>query len=715
MTKPYKIVTLKDAFPDYPGGAEAFLPEHGDFVNKPKDAFVIVVEADFISDMTGAFSHEDILGSLPDLPEGGVFNAILFKKDLHIPNACYLDYDMDHSPSLIVEGNLTAKTLNLAGGQTHIKGDCTLSDVLYGHYNHGSLTVDGTTTAPLIIASDYSMTFNGKVNAEHVMRDGSAFKMNEPTFNISALGFKLKFNLPKPTRKILDIDADHAQIEKILDALFLTHRGLDDENINTALNKGESLYFSPSQPRKLNTFLPEATVQKIKTYETAHQAGETIYSVDFTGCYLKEVPAEIRAYAQLESLILLNNQIDTLPDWVQHFTQLKHLNVSTNSALASLRLSAKQTAQLKTLNISETLITDFDITDGNTQMLQLLEFRFGHKCFEENDAIGHFAANFNWQRMPNLQHLHMDDIGWWWPWGADFAFYGCSQLTYLQLGYIVDGEMGNNLAKLQKLEFFGFMTGFQSDGNYEGLINFNTLKGLPNLQVFNMEQNGKMVNMTNIRALRAALPHIYICAPNFYNNLNLMSLDAPQASEMAKIYASVDLTRDDSIEADVPEDMPIQLKYKSWLSSYGAHQPSLKTVQNAFDETLASRQTISPHLFEEVITASLKYVRDCIYDIEDRQMRQPLFVVLSEMVEKLLPITPKPASWTHLLPYGTYQLWELVNASHIWFLLRRADATAEHLQQAKTLLAICRPIGQRKRSEEFEELHEIVLASIGKP
>ncbi|MBC7755093.1 MAG: hypothetical protein H7Z20_00315 [Bdellovibrio sp.] len=198
---PYKIISLDKAFHDYPGGAEAFLPEHGDFVNKPKDAFVIVVEDDFISDMTGAFSHEDMVGSLPDLPEGGVFSAILFKKDLHIPNACYLDYDMDYSPSLIVEGNLTAKTLNLAGGQTHVYGDCTVSEVLYGHYNHGSLIVDGTTIAPLIIAFDYSMTFNGKVHAEHVIGDGSAFTMGEPSFTINALGFKLNVKLPKANIK----------------------------------------------------------------------------------------------------------------------------------------------------------------------------------------------------------------------------------------------------------------------------------------------------------------------------------------------------------------------------------------------------------------------------------------------------------------------------------------------------------------------------------
>ncbi len=437
--------------------------------------------------------------------------------------------------------------------------------------------------------------------------------------------------------------------------------------------------------------------------------------MDFTGCYLKEVPLEVKAYTQLETLILWNNQIDSLPDWLQTLTALKHLNVSCNSGLASLSLSAKQTAQLETLQIHDTLITDLTITDGDTQMLKLYEFRFGTKCYEDNDAIGRFAANFNWRRIPNLQHLHMDDTGWWWTWETDFAFYQCHQLTYLQLGYLPDGEMGSNLSQLQKLEFYGFVTGFQSDGNYEGIINYDTLKSLPHLQVFNMQQNGKMVSMDNIRALRAALPHVYICAPNLYNSLSSTSL-GNHSAEMSNLYDSLGLTRDDeNIDADVPEDLAIQLKYKDWLNSYGAHKPALETVLAAFNETLACRLNISPHLFESVMASSLKYVRDCIYDIEDRQMRQPLFVVLSEMVEKLLPIIPKPASWTHLLPFDTFNLWELVYASQIWYALRRADSTAKHLQQAKTLLAICRPIGQCKRSEEFEELHAILLELGVKP
>lgn len=705
---PYKIIPLAEAFPDYPGGAEAFLPDHGDFVSKPKDAFVILVQDDFISDMAGAFSHEDLLGTLTYPSNDAIFSAILFKKDLHIPNAVYLDYNTDYSPALIVEGNLTAKTLNLAGGQTHIKGDCTLSEVLYGHYNHGSLIVDGTTTAPLIIASDYSMTFNGKVHAEHVIRDGSAFKMNEPTFNISALGFKLKFKLPKLARKILDFDADRAQITKILDPLFLTYASFDDENINTALNKGESLYVSAKTPRKPDAYMSDQVLEKIKAYETAHAKGEAILRVDLTGCYLKQVPEELSTYTALNTLILWNNSIETLPAWLPTLSALRHLNLSCNSGLSELSLSPQQMAQLETLNIADTLITSLD--SQHAALPSLIEFSFGKKLYEENQLIGRYGLDFDWSRTPNLQHLHIDAIGWWWPWNDDFGFYQCQKLSYLQLGYVVNGDMGEHLCKLQNLEFYGFVTGFQSDGDYEGIINVKSLKRLPKLQVLNMEQNGKMVNMDNIRAIRAALPQVYVCAPNLYNNLSLINVDSQHSAEMSDIYAQVGLTRDDDkIKADVPEDLAIQLKYKAWLSSYGSHKPTLETVLAAFDEALNNRLSISPHLFEEVMTSSLKFVRNSIYDIEDRSLRQPLFVVLNSLVEKLMPIMPKPASWTHLLPFTTYQIWELVFVSKIWYLLRRADRSPQHLAEAIVLLAICLPIEAKKNGSEFKELGEVLL------
>lgn len=680
---PYKIIPLAQAFADYPGGAAAFLPDHGDFVSQPKDAFVILVAENFISDMAGAFSHEDLLGALTYPSEDAIFSAILFKKDLHIPNACYLDYDTDYSPALIVEGNLTAKTLNLAGGQTHIYGDCTVNEVLYGHYNHGSLIVDGTTTAPLIIATDYSMTFNGAVKAEYVMSSGSAFQMNEPSFKISVLGLNLK--LPALKKRFLDVREDFEQIAKIIDETFLRHEDFDDENINIALNKGDSLFKTKSKSLKRDDYLPAFVLDKLKALNAQIANGEVITTLNFTGCQLKDLPDELRSFTQAQQLIFWNNDLQKLPTWFSEYSALRHLNVSCNSGLTDLMLSPQQMAQLESLNMVETRIAA--ITDNETALPNLTELRFG---FKWEESLGHFAIDFDWSRTPNLQHLHMEETGWFWAWSDNFSYYQLSHLTYLHHGYVVDGAMGEYLSQLQQLEYYGFITGFKSESNYEAAINLNTLKSLPNLQVLNIAQCGRMVTFANIQAIRAALPKLYICVPQFYNSISLMNID-------------------ESLIAEVPEDLPIQRQYNTWLSSYGRHQPTLETVLAAVDDVMRERLNISPHLFEEVMINAFKFVRDSIYATEDRSMRQPIFLVLNSLVDKLIPIIPKPASWTHLLPYDTYKLWELVYESKVWYLLRSANCTAAHLAEAGALLTICLPIEAKKNGVEFKDLHEIWL------
>jgi hypothetical protein len=184
MTKPYKIVPLKEAFPDYPGGAKAFLEEHGDFVSKPKDAFVVLVEDDFYSEIDGGHDLDDLFGEelVFDYADDKTICAILFKKNCNIPNMCYVDRDQDYSPALIVQGNLMARALNLAGGVTLINGNCDVKEVIYGVYNHGELTVNGTINTPLIIADDYSMVLNGVVNTQYIM--GTDWKTLAPKANV---------------------------------------------------------------------------------------------------------------------------------------------------------------------------------------------------------------------------------------------------------------------------------------------------------------------------------------------------------------------------------------------------------------------------------------------------------------------------------------------------------------------------------------------------
>lgn len=676
---PYKIIPLAEAFPDYPGGPEAFLPEHGDFVSKPKDAFVILVQDDFISDMAGAFSHEDLLGTLTYPSNDAIFSAILFKKDLHIPNACYLDYDMDYSPALIVEGNLTAKTLNLAGGQTHIKGDCTVSEVLYGHYNHGSLIVDGTTTAPLVIASDYSMTFNGAVKAEYVMSSGSASNMYEPKFNISALGFKLNVKLPSLKKRFLDVSEDFEQIAKIIDEAFLRYKDFDDENINTALNKGDSLFKGKNaNPRSHDDYLPDFVLEKLKALKEQVANNEAITTLNFTGCYLKTLPDELRAFPQVEQLIFWNNDLQKLPSWFNEYSALRHLNLSCNSSLVALMLSPQQMAQLESLNIIETRISA--ITDNSSALSNLIELGFGFK-WDDDSELRRFAIDFDWSRTPQLQHLHIAENGWYWTWNDNFSYYQLSHLTYLHHGYVVSGEMDSQLTQLKNLEYYGFVTSWTSDNSYTGDINIETLQSLKKLRVLRIERSAQNFTEATFKAIRQAMPQLYIIAP--YIDATFTA-DAP----LIKLSEAFEL---------------LQSK-----QSYRAYtQDNDATALAMFNYVLQHRTDISPKIFQSTCATVLKQFEQKAHACEDVLLKKTRIKHLANIAEQLQPYIPPTASWTHLLEFGAYKLWEQVHSDLIWYALRRADHNQTHMTWALAQLEICLPIGAKTNSNEFNEMYNL--------
>jgi hypothetical protein len=674
---PYKIVSLAEAFPNYHGGPEDFLHDHGNFVSKPEEVFVIVVEAHFISDIEGAFTHEDIFGTLPFPNESAVCAALLFKKDLTIPNACYLDYDLDYAPSLIVEGNVTARALNLGGGQTHIKGDCTVTEVLYGHYNHGSLIVDGTTTAPLIIASDYSMSFNGRVEANYVMSNGSAFKMNGPAFKIEALGLKFKMKLPTFKKRHLDTDANRSEIAAIIDPHFLTHHGFNDENINIALIKGDSLLKNKpigAKNRRREDYLSQATLDKLAELAARETSGLTITEIDFTGCSLDEIPQEVQKYTHVERLTVRNNGIEYLPEWFSSLNALRELDLSNNSGLSALRLGSAQMKTLERLDLGNTCISSSN--DSEMPLPMLRELVAGKPLYEENPAIGNFAITFDWSRVPSLQHLHLHYTSYYWTWDTDFGFYQLKHLKYLHHGYIVSGPMGNNLSQLQNLEFYGYETGWSSDGNHAGQLDIDTLARLPKLRVLHIEKSGRGVSQELIFLLRKRFPNLYIIAH--------------------------------ALDATFEADLAIEKKYGLWLKTYGEYRlENDALVQVVFNEALEARLRLSPKLFEEIMTYALGHARDAIYQVEDRSAREPRFKVLIDMVNRVKDFVPQCASWTHLLDRRTYRLWECVYASVIWYALRRADHTFVHLEEALAQLAICLPIEKNTGRNEFIDLYEI--------
>ncbi|MBE1445914.1 DUF4241 domain-containing protein [Paenibacillus sp. OAS669] len=65
-------------------------------------------------------------------------------------------YDIDHSPPMVVFGDLTAKHIALFGASFYVSGNVSC-ECLYGDYNHGQLIVAGRLEADAVIANDFVM------------------------------------------------------------------------------------------------------------------------------------------------------------------------------------------------------------------------------------------------------------------------------------------------------------------------------------------------------------------------------------------------------------------------------------------------------------------------------------------------------------------------------------------------------------------------------
>lgn len=665
MTKPYKILPLAEAFVDYPGGAKAFLLEHGDFVSKPKNAFAVVVDEDFVSDIGGGGDLDEIFGEeIPfDYSSNNNICAILFKQNCTIPNFCYIDREIDWSPSLIVMGNLSARALNLAGGNTLINGNCTVNEAIYGHYNHGELVVNGTINTPLIIADDYSMQLNGLVNTQYII--GAAWKTLAP-----------KANVP-----VWDDSAQKKEIKAIIDPFFMNGYGLDSELINIALKIGDCVLkdkpANAKKRKKSDYYQLSDNVKGILNKLEAHT--EPVTTVNLGGYHMGEFPVNFRQFKTCETLNLQNNSIKALPTWLVEFEALRHLNLGTNDVKA-LKLSPQQFSNLESLNISDTLITK--IADEAVDLPQLTELIFGKKDYGgDAEAMTRMAIDFDWRRTPNLQHLHINETGWFWPWDNNFGFYQCVQLKYLHFGYIANGKMGKQLSQLQNLEFYGYETGWESDeSGYAGEIDIDTLASLPKLAVLYVTKGGCGFDKNAIQAIRQRLPNLIIIAPY---------LDAgfEQDAAFKQINEAFDKT-----------------------SNYQLYEPKNdERVQEMLMLVQKHRLNISPQWFFKTWENILKHIDGKARNCTDASLKKTYIKQVYDATQIVKPFVPKTASWTHLNCYS-YDLWELVHAAEIWYALRREDHAPEHLTWALAQLAICLPIEQKRGiRQEFAELNELAL------
>jgi hypothetical protein len=92
-----------------------------------------------------------------DCPDGTIVDG-----DLEV-SGTIVNRNSDSGPFLLVTGNLRAKNLVSGGSEIVVLGDLIVDGVVFGFYNHGSITVYGATRAKAIITEYHAFDLRGRV------------------------------------------------------------------------------------------------------------------------------------------------------------------------------------------------------------------------------------------------------------------------------------------------------------------------------------------------------------------------------------------------------------------------------------------------------------------------------------------------------------------------------------------------------------------------
>ena len=79
-------------------------------------------------------------------------------------NGSIKNTDMSSGAFLLVMGNVTAHNLVSGGTYMQINGNANIRGYAYGHYNDGSITIDGDLNTPVFISEDHAFSFKSLKN-----------------------------------------------------------------------------------------------------------------------------------------------------------------------------------------------------------------------------------------------------------------------------------------------------------------------------------------------------------------------------------------------------------------------------------------------------------------------------------------------------------------------------------------------------------------------
>jgi hypothetical protein len=137
------------------------------------------------------------------IPGEEEIDGVLITGNLSVSGSV-INADGDGGPALLVMGNLSAQSLVSGGAYIDIRGNATLTEAVYGHYNDGVLNIWGKVIAPIYINDDHSMS----VGMNTFLKTGSFSKSDYDTqvyMNVRELSQELYSDdpIPQPLRKLV--------------------------------------------------------------------------------------------------------------------------------------------------------------------------------------------------------------------------------------------------------------------------------------------------------------------------------------------------------------------------------------------------------------------------------------------------------------------------------------------------------------------------------
>lgn len=88
--------------------------------------------------------------------QGQALCGLCVQGNLHLAGAL-VNADGESGPLLLVTGALHARQASCGGAYIRVGGDLCVQEVVYGHYNHGQLVVDGQVIAQALVNDDHGI------------------------------------------------------------------------------------------------------------------------------------------------------------------------------------------------------------------------------------------------------------------------------------------------------------------------------------------------------------------------------------------------------------------------------------------------------------------------------------------------------------------------------------------------------------------------------